>query len=297
MQRMGVRRVEAADERQYMIHEGYEVYEKVGAPTGAAAFHCHDFYEIIYVAEGEFFSMVENRSCRMKKGDFLLIDRHVMHKYEFEKERQDHSRRIIVWITRQMLEGLSEGKMDLAECFGRPGPGVYHFPVYYEEMLRGYLMQLALSQMRETGEAGAKEVLDKGFLTLFFVYLNVLCSRQEYGFVPREAVEHPMVEQVAAYIEGHLQERILLEDLAEHVHMSKYYFLRRFKELTGVTVHAYVTGKRLIRAGQEIRAGGSVSQACQAAGFGEYSSFLRNFKKTFGVSPGEYREFCLRERI
>ena len=28
-------RLEATDERQYMIQEGYEVYEKQGAPLGA----------------------------------------------------------------------------------------------------------------------------------------------------------------------------------------------------------------------------------------------------------------------
>ena len=47
------RRMEAADERQYMINDNFEVYEKQGAPTGAATFHYHSFFEIIYVLEGE----------------------------------------------------------------------------------------------------------------------------------------------------------------------------------------------------------------------------------------------------
>ena len=37
------------DERQYMIGEDYEIYEKRGAPTGAVRLHYHDFYEVIYV--------------------------------------------------------------------------------------------------------------------------------------------------------------------------------------------------------------------------------------------------------
>ena len=43
-----IRRLEASDERQYMINENYEVYEKQGAPLGAIAFHYHNFYEILY---------------------------------------------------------------------------------------------------------------------------------------------------------------------------------------------------------------------------------------------------------
>ena len=44
-----IKTLEANDERQYMIHENYEVYVKQGAPLGAASFHYHNFYEIIYV--------------------------------------------------------------------------------------------------------------------------------------------------------------------------------------------------------------------------------------------------------
>ena len=59
------------DERQYMIGEDYEIYEKRGAPTGAVRLHYHDFYEVIYVMEGEFSSLVDNRTYNLKRGDFL----------------------------------------------------------------------------------------------------------------------------------------------------------------------------------------------------------------------------------
>ena len=39
-----IRKLEATDERQYMFNEDYEVYEKLGAPLGALAFHYHNFY-------------------------------------------------------------------------------------------------------------------------------------------------------------------------------------------------------------------------------------------------------------
>ena len=78
-----IRRLEAGDERQYMMNEDYEVYEKLGAPMGAISFHYHSFYEIIYVLEGEYSSMIEDRTYHMKKGDFLLIDQNVLHKYHY----------------------------------------------------------------------------------------------------------------------------------------------------------------------------------------------------------------------
>ncbi|MBO5281599.1 MAG: helix-turn-helix transcriptional regulator [Lachnospiraceae bacterium] len=290
MRETRLHRLEAAEERQYMIQEGYEVYEKQGAPLGAAAFHCHSFYEIIYVLEGEYSSMLENQTYHMKKGDFLLIDCNVMHKYHFIEKKHDSSRRIIVWVTREMLRELSGEEMDLSACFREGHSCAYHFPIYYEEMLRGYLLKLAMEELPDVSEPAAKQVLDRGYLTLFFVYLNTLCGRQEYGFSQEDMVFHPMVEQVAEYIEQHIRQAITVEDLADHVHMSKYYFLRKFKEQTGVTVHNFVLNKRLIRAREEIARGKNLTEVWQNAGFSDYSSFLRNFKKAFGVSPGKYRE-------
>lgn len=286
-----IRKLEATDERQYMINENYEVYEKQGAPIGAVSFHYHNFYEIIYVLEGEYSSLIENQTYNLRKGDFLLIDQNVMHKYHYIEKKHDSSRRIILWVTPQMLAELSNGEMDLAACFSNRESCAYHFPIYYEEMLRGYLLKLAMSEIMEGEFPGMKQVLDRGYLLLFFGYLNNLCKRQEYLFTDEEMVTHPLVEQVSNYIDAHISEKITIDSLAGHVHMSKYHFLRKFKELTGVTAHSFITDKRLIKACEELKDGKNITYVYQAAGFSDYSSFLRNFKAAYGVSPGKYMEF------
>ena len=286
-----IKTLDASDERQYMINEHYEVYEKHGAPTGAAAFHYHNFYEIIYVLEGEYSSLLENQMYHLKKGDFLLIDCNIMHRYHPMAEKDASSKRIILWITKAMLEKLSDGATDLSACFNGGESCAYHFPVYYEEMLRGYLMKLAMSELVDGQQADSKEVMDRGHLTLFFAYLNLLCNRREYWFKEEETTSHPLVEAISSYIEVHIQENITVDDLASHAHMSKYHFLRKFKELTGTTAHAFLIDKRLLHAVEGLRKGKAITQVWQDAGFTDYSSFLRNFKSTFGVSPGKYREF------
>ena len=296
----------ADDERQYMLDDTYEVYEKLGAPVGAMAFHYHNFYEIIYVCEGEYSSLIENRVYHLRKGDFLLIDQNVRHKYNYIEKKHDNSKRIILWITEGMLKQLSQGDGNLAACFQGKESCAYHFPVYYEEMLRGYLLKLAMAEEPEVGvtlhnmqqekqaekeACGIRNIMDRGYLTLFFGQLNILCGRKEYFAVGEEIELHPMVEQVTAFMEMHMTEKLTVEMLAEQVHMSKYHFLRKFKELTGVTVHAYLTDLRLIKACEELKKGNSVEQAYQMAGFADYSSFLRNFKSAYGVSPKKYRDF------
>ena len=281
----GMRRLPATEERQYMIDGDYEVYEKIGAPTGAMSFHYHNFYELLYVLDGEYSSMVETQSYQLHKGDFLLIDQNCMHKYQPSGKEIDNSRRIILWVTNDYLQELSGEGVDLSECFRKEGERAWHFPVYYEEMLRGFLLKLAME-----GEAsGLRRTMDRGYLTLLFAHLNMLCGRKESLLSGKYVAQHPMVETVDSYIEEHMAEGIPLDRLAEQVHMSKYHFLRKFKDLTGVTAHAYVMNKRLIRACELLQKGESITDVYLATGFGDYSVFLRNFKNAFGMSPREYR--------
>lgn len=216
-----------------------------------------------------------------------------MHKYHPTGKSMASSRRIILWISDQMLRELAEGEPFLAECFWGEGPKLYHFPIYYEEILRGFLLKLAMSEILEgadTQSTGIRKVMDRGNLSLFFGYLNVLCKREEYLSATQEIVDHPLVEQVTVYIEVHLGEGITVEDVAETVHMSKFYFLRKFKEITGMTVHNFIVNKRIIAACQAMAEGKSITESWQMTGFADYSSFLRNFRKIYGISPREYRE-------
>ena len=65
--------------------------------------------------------------------------------------------------------------------------------------------------------------------------------------------------------------------------------MHRFKDVTGYTVHQYISQKRLLRAGELIRQGVPVMKAAEQAGFSDYSTFLRAFQKTFHMSPKEFR--------
>lgn len=286
-----VKILEASDERQYMMNEKYEVYEKHGAPIGALSVHYHNFYEIIYVLEGEYSSMLENATYHMKQGDFLLIDCNVMHKYHYVEKKHDTSKRIILWITDEMLQSISGGEIDLSACFRSGQTKAFHFPIYYEEMLRSFLIKIAVAESLDVNITGTKGIMDKAYLSLFFVYLNMLCSRKEYFFSSEEMISHPMVEKISFYIEEHIAERIVVDELAALVPMSKYHFLRKFKELTGVTAHTFINHKRLIKASEMIKKGDSIHQVYQEVGFSDYSSFLRNFKKVYGISPKNYKDF------
>lgn len=291
MSAIRTRYIQEDEERQYMIQEDYEIYEKRGAPMGACTLHYHDFYEVIYILDGEFSSLVDNVTYFLKKGDFLLINRNVMHKYHYVEGKHVRSRRIILWITKQMLDRLSDGEQDLSRCFEERREIVYHFPASQEAVLRECLVHAAMEDVPELEGMKGKKLFDRAKLLLFFVYLSELVGKKAFAAGEEMQIRHELAEWVNAYIEEHMTERISLDALAEHVHMSKYHFLRKFKELTGMTVHSYLNHKRLIHGCKLLREGEAVGTVWEKCGFADYSSFLRNFKKEYGIPPTGYIKY------
>ena len=74
MLKLQVPTMAADDPRQYMLNENLEIYEKVGVPSGALEMHFHNFYEIMYIIEGEFTILVNNTNYVLNSGDFILIN-------------------------------------------------------------------------------------------------------------------------------------------------------------------------------------------------------------------------------
>ena len=84
-----------------------------------------------------------------------------------------------------------------------------------------------------------------------------------------------------------LEKDLSLESIARQFYMSKSYLMHKFKEMTGYSAHKYIQQKRLIQAAELIRDGVPVVEAGQRCGYGDYSAFLRAFKKLYGVNPSD----------
>ena len=81
------------------------------------------------------------------------------------------------------------------------------------------------------------------------------------------------------------------EDLAEsgrRAYMSKYHFLRRFRELSGLTPHKFRIQNRVRMAQRRLSEGVPISEAALMSGFYDQSHFDRYFKRIVGVSPKDY---------
>ena len=134
--------------------------------------------------------------------------------------------------------------------------------------------------------------LASAYLTEFLVQI----SRAYYDApdsVKYDVTENEKVNQILQYINEHLTEDLSLEHLAARLYTSKYYLSRQFKQFTGLSLYQYIMKKRLILSRNMLRAGSSVMDACFQCGFGDYSNFLKAFKREFGKTPRAYTKTVL----
>ena len=79
-----------------------------------------------------------------------------------------------------------------------------------------------------------------------------------------------------------------VEELSMLSHYSPAYVNRTFREGMNISPYQFLIGKKLNEAKKILRAGGTVAEACEHAGFRDYSNFITLFKRKFGITPKKY---------
>ncbi len=123
-----------------------------------------------------------------------------------------------------------------------------------------------------------------------------VCSVLADGFsaCPRfTSRDEQRVTSAVRRIEAHScasSERLSLHDLAREATMSPYHFLRVFERVVGITPGQYMLRMRLNRAAVLLRRSTlSVARVAADAGFGDLSTFNRQFRRAMRMSPNAYR--------
>jgi AraC family transcriptional regulator len=103
-------------------------------------------------------------------------------------------------------------------------------------------------------------------------------------------VRHPALRRAMDYLQEHASEDIHLEILAKTAELSKYHFIRLFREQVGQTPAQYLTDVRVNKAIQLLQKTDlDITQIAYETGFGSLGTFERAFKKRLGLSPSQYR--------
>lgn len=247
--------------------------------------HSHSYYEMVYVLSnsGTQYLVGTNRYL-LQRGDIILVPPGIGHKPLFPSQLAEPYRRIVLWVSAEFLDLMKQ----IVRFDKKENP--------HEDI---YLLRTAGTSWEHIGDyfrAGLKESQEKtpgwetalcgNTMQLFTAFYRAL---QDSKSLPAKTEKKELLDELVAYIETHLHEKITLPDTAQRFFVSESTIGQTFQKKMHVSFYHYVTQRRLIAAKSMILEESNLDILSEKVGFNDYSSFYRAFKKEFGISPREYR--------
>lgn len=263
----------------------------------APSWHSHEFIEMVYVRAGEGHHLVQDARHHLVPGDIFFIRPGEAHAFDFP------NRTAVSIVNCLFLPSF------LPMSLGKPVVPTDALDYLYvhpylgsEERFRGVVnltgvsceyVRALLDQMLDEWAGGTG--VGTGLLRIQMLELLILLSR-EYGmredFISRTSPSpaHDMVQRLLGFIAVHLEEKLSVESLAAHFHVSRRHLERLVHQETGATIVDHMHSIRIAQARRLLEdSNDPVAQIAEHVGYQDPAFFSRLFSRHMGKSPSQYR--------
>ncbi|NQU44489.1 helix-turn-helix domain-containing protein [bacterium] len=251
--------------------------------------HRHTFHELVLVLGGQGWHAVGEEKYPLMSGDVFVVLGDTAHGYP-ETDRLS--------LVNILYDPATLG-FPLADVGSLPG---YHAlftlePQMPQKKFRSRL-RLGVEQLARAVELVARleaELVQaqRGYGFVAIAQMMRLIGHLSRCYSELEAPpQRPLAQlsEVLGYMERHLPEPMTVVGLARVAHMSQTSLTRNFRQMLGRSPIDYLIGLRLSRA-QVLLQGTdlSVTEIAFRVGFGDSNYFSRQFRKTMGMTPSDFR--------
>ena len=249
-------------------------------------YHHHDFSKIVILIDGDLTYYIEGKAYILKPWDILFINKNEIHKPVINPNK--YYERIVIWLNPDFMAKYAQGNNNLLKCFEvaiKNNYNLLRLNIKSIEIIKNIIQDI---QSCDNSNEFGSEILKESLFVQLMVLMNRLFLNSNKNRDLEDIQYDKTIEGVLNYINSNLENDLSIDTIASNFFISKYYLMRKFKSQIGSSIHNYIIQKRLILAKSLISEGLTMSNVCSKCGFNDYSSFVRAFKKVYGVSPSNY---------
>lgn len=227
-------------------------------------------YILIYCLEGQGIIEIPNKTISLNRGDIFCIPKKISHRY-YANQKDPWS---ILWMhfnTELNIEfGLDKEQMIAAHAIERYSLLQSHFIDLFElgEKAKSLETSICTSQLLRL------------VLSEIYYLTDTLASQQKNSYLSR----------CITYMNDNINQPLTLNNLAAHLEISASYLSAIFKSYTDRSPIDYFIDMRIEQACKYLKLSElRIYEVAKKVGYNDPYYFSRQFKKTTGYSPREYR--------
>ena len=231
--------------------------------------------ELLYVIRGEMNLVIEKKEYHFQEKGMVVLQPGTWYSWKTGDDEKEILLCKIMMEPYQMQKVMS-GNQKIIVCNSVENPNKDYGRIRYivDSMVNKYIKN-------ET-----EFVLKSLYYTLWETIKN--------GFSEEDKTnkeQNKRMQELLQYIQEHYALPLSLKGLAERYYMSDSALSREFKKETGENFVEYLRKIRLQKVSEALtNTDKTISEIAYACGFSDISVLNKNFKKVYGMSPGNYRK-------
>ena len=236
--------------------------------------HRHNFYELMYVADGRLYQNIENTRHLYPKGSCCLMNMNIRHLEEFD----EYCRVIFLEFTQEYILNL----LQFPSVFSGKRTKEY-------EMVRKFFLHEL-----DKEEASQRAYID--FIQIAGAMIGMLSALFDGALYTNTPVafgntsERELFDQITSYIREK-DGQVRRKDLEEKFSYSGDYLYKTVEKYTGLSLYEYSTKFTMEKAeGLLLDSDLTIAEIMEDLGFSNRTQFYRLFRKNYGMTPREYRK-------
>lgn len=253
--------------------------------------HKHDFYELVYIYEGEFVHKIDNAQFLMHTGDICLIPPDVYHSLDVCNYSivlnilvQENTFKNLLFTTLKDNNILS--KFFLNSIYSKNVNDYIIFHTNGDLKIRNIILDMCLETINK--EKYYTQILHTNLLLLLGLVLRYYEKNCDLPLINKKKELENF--KIITYIEEHYA-TVTLESLSQIFHYSPQSISHKIKKITGKSFMDYILQKKMqMAASLLINTNIKIKNISEEIGYQNSEHFIRLFKKYFGKSPSIYRQ-------